>query len=397
MRRWIDKKMLVVLTVLLPLLVLFVVVVLRSGPMAPVEVTVERVEVRALQPVLKGIGMVDARAVHKIGSTAAGRVSLVSVDVGDTVYKGEVLCEIDPVDLDEHLRGLQQRVKEAQEVIREAEAQARESRVGFEFARSQEQRYAGLFKAGAASQETLEQKRKEARSAKAKEAAAVASLKAKRHHYEALRADYRAVVVQRKHLRLTAPVDGLLVSRDVDKGNSVVAGQTLLEVISPDEVWLEARFDQHQAGALVPGLDAAIQLRSRPDEVVDGRVVRIEPYADPVTEEMVAKIAFRDIPALLPLLGELAELSVALPKLDSGPAVPSAAIRRVNGRTGAWVARGARVVLREVRIGRAGKAGYVQVQEGLEEGEEVVVYSMKALNSHSRINRKEVLAKEGGI
>lgn len=396
MRKRIDKKMLGVLALLVPLLVLFLVVVLRSGPMSPVEVTVVRVEERAIQPVLKGIGVVEARAVHKIGPTAAGRVAVVAHEVGDMVKKGDVLCAIDPVDLDERLSALEQRVEEAARGISKAEAHVREARVKLEFAGSQEQRYTGLYKVGAASLETLEQKRQDASSAKAAEAAAVASLAAGRHHHEALMAEYRAVAMQRKHLLLTAPVDGLLVSREVDKGNSVVAGQTLLELVSPDEVWLEARFDQHQATGLVSGLDSVIQLRSRPDDPLAGKVSRIEPLADPVTEEMMAKIAFQVIPATLPPLGELAEISVALPTLYPAPVVPSAGIRRVDGRTGVWVTRGKRVEFREIRTGRTGEDGYVQVLEGVDEGEEVVVYSMKSLDPHSRISRKEVLVKEWG-
>jgi multidrug efflux pump subunit AcrA (membrane-fusion protein) len=96
----VPKRTLVVLVVLLPLLVLFIYVALRSGPLAPVPVTVARVENRSISPALFGIGTVEARYSYKIGPTFAGRVKRLSVQVGDRVKAGQVLGEMDPVDLD---------------------------------------------------------------------------------------------------------------------------------------------------------------------------------------------------------------------------------------------------------------------------------------------------------
>ncbi|MBP6300296.1 MAG: efflux transporter periplasmic adaptor subunit, partial [Arenimonas sp.] len=59
---------------LLVLIGLFLFVALRAGPLAPVPVTLVRVERIELAPVLTGIGLVEARYVHKIGPVAAGRL-----------------------------------------------------------------------------------------------------------------------------------------------------------------------------------------------------------------------------------------------------------------------------------------------------------------------------------
>lgn len=85
------------------LLVLFVWVALRSGPLAPVPVTVAEVESRAIAPALFGIGTVEARYTYRIGPTVPGRVLRVDVEVGDRVAAGQVLGEMDPVDLDQRL------------------------------------------------------------------------------------------------------------------------------------------------------------------------------------------------------------------------------------------------------------------------------------------------------
>ena len=91
------------------LIVALVYVVMRSGPLAPTRVTVTQATVGSLSPSLFGIGTVEARRAYLIGPTAAGRVSKVLVDVGDTVTSGQLLAEMDPVDIEQRIAALQGR------------------------------------------------------------------------------------------------------------------------------------------------------------------------------------------------------------------------------------------------------------------------------------------------
>lgn len=72
----------------------FAYVVARSGPLAPVRVTVATVTEGQVAPELFGIGTVDARRAYAVGPTAPGRLLQVDVDVGDTVRAGQVLYRI---------------------------------------------------------------------------------------------------------------------------------------------------------------------------------------------------------------------------------------------------------------------------------------------------------------
>ncbi len=70
-----------VLAVIVPLLSLFIYVALRSGPLAPVAMSIVTVESMSISPALFGIGTVEARYTSKIGSTVAGRLQ--RLDVGN--------------------------------------------------------------------------------------------------------------------------------------------------------------------------------------------------------------------------------------------------------------------------------------------------------------------------
>ena len=395
MKNWFaaNRRLLGLLAVLLPLAGLLVFVALRAGPLAAVPVTVATVESHALAPALFGIGTVEARYTHRIGPTFAGRVATVAVQPGDAVRAGQEVGEMDPIDLDERLVAQEAGLRRAEANVLAAQAQVREVGARRSFADAQATRYARLLQSNSVSSEAAAAKRQEADAAAAAHQAATAGAEAVKQELSRLRAERDALRAQRANLRLVAPVDGLVVRRDADPGTTVVAGQAVVEIVEPASVWIHARFDQQRATGLAAELPAQIVLRSRAGEFIDGTVVRVEPLADAVTEEVIAKIGFAQPPARLPPLGELAELTVALPALPARPLVPNAAVQRVEGRLGVWVVDGTRELrFVPLRLGAADLDGRVQVLDGLEGGERVVVYSHKPLKAGSRIDVVERIA-----
>lgn len=372
----IQGRTLALLVVLLPLAVLFVYVALRSGPLAPVPVTLTKVENRAIVPALFGIGNVEARYNFKIGPTFAGRVKHLDVLVGDQVLAGQVLGAMDPVDLDE-------RIQAQKAMLKRVEAQLSEAQAGHDYAVTQARRYEQLLAARATSEETNASKKHELRVAEA-------NLNAAREELVRVRADREALHAQRNNLDLVAPVAGLVVVRDAEPGTTVVAGQAVVELIDPKSLWVNVRFDQIHAHGLAANLVAQIVLRSQEVEFT-GRVLRVEPLADVVTEETLAKVVFDQIPEPLPPVGELAEITVALPELSAAPVIPNAAIQRINGKLGVWQVMNGDLRFTPVTLGAADLDGHVQVREGLTVGDRVVVYSAKALQARSRIHVVEQL------
>ncbi len=382
----IQSRSLVMFAVLVPLLLLFGYVALRSGPLAPVPVTVTRVENHAVMPSLFGIGTVEARYTYRIGPTLAGRVLRVNVDVGDKVGAGQVLGEMDPVDLEDRMAALDAAQKRATALMTASEAQVRDAEARQSYAGTQARRYEQLLQARTVSEETLDAKQQERQVNEAGLAAALADLEAARQEMARTRADLDALIKQRANLRLIAPTKGLVVSRDAEPGTTVVAGQSVIEVIAPETLWINVRFDQLRAAGLKAGLPAQIVLRSQGGPPLAGRVLRVEPLADSVTEEVLAKVVFDSVPEPLPPIGELAEVTLTLPALPSGPSLPNAAIHRLDGKLGVWQVIHGTLHFTPVTLGAADLEGLVQVLEGLQADDQVVVYSAKALSKHNRVD-----------
>ena len=366
-----KRRTLALLAVIVPLLALLAYVALRSGPLAPVAVTVATVDSRAITPSLFGIGIIGARYTYKIGPTFAGRVKRLDVHVGDRVRAGQVLGEMDPVDLDDRVRSQVSAFKRAEAALREMAARQ-------VFAQSQARRYEQLFVARSVSEEMVTTKRQELQIADA-------ALAAAQEEVARARSDRDAVLAQRGNLRLIAPVDGVVAVRNADPGTTIVAGQAVVEVIDPKSLWIDVRFDQISASGLAAGLSARIELRSRGGRTLKGRVLRTEPKADAVTEETLAKVTFDDPPEPLPPVGELAEVTVELSALPPAPTILNASVRRDGDRVGVWRVVDGDLQFTPVKLGASDLEGRVQVLEGLSDGHQVVVYSEKALTARSRI------------
>ncbi|MCW8904534.1 MAG: efflux RND transporter periplasmic adaptor subunit [Sedimenticola sp.] len=373
----IHGRTLALLAVLLPLIGLFIYVALSSGPLAPVPVTMVAVQNRIVSPALFGIGTVEARYSYKIGPTVAGRVKHLDVQVGDYVKAGQLLGEMEPVDLEARLLAQEAALKRAQAQLREAE----ERQV---YASSQAIRYEKLLAAHTVSEELVATKQHEL-------LLATAALSGASEELVRLTAEREALRAQRDNLHLVAPADGLVVLRSADPGTTVVAGQAVVELIDTQSLWVNVRFNQTHVYGLAAGLPAEIVLRSHAGQGYAGEVLRIEPLADEVTEETLAKVNFVQLPAVLPPLGELAEVTVTLPALPAAPVIPNAAIQRIEGRLGVWQVIDDDLHFTPVKLGAAGLDGQVQVREGLNAGDRVVVYSGRALSSKSRINPVERL------
>ena len=373
-----QRRTLALVAVIVPLVLLFVYVALRSGPLAAVAVTLTTVQSRAVAPALSGIGTVQVRYLYKIGPTVAGRVQRLDVHVGDRVRAGQVLGEMDAVDLDERIRA-------AQAAILSAEAGLRQAQAKQGYAQSQSRRYEQLVAVRVTSEESYATRQQEL-------AVADAALAAAREDASRLRAELQALRAQRGNLRLVAPVAGLVAARDADPGTTVVAGQAVVKLIDPASLWVDARFDQISAQGLAAGLPAEVALRSRPGQPLTARVLRTEPLADAVTEELLAKLVFDRLPEPLPAIGELAELTVRLPPLPEVPTIPNAALRTVAGQRGVWKLKDGALAFAPLRLGRADLDGQVQVLDGLAVGESVVLYSEKALGAKSRVQVVERIA-----
>ncbi len=352
--------------------------------MARPKVVLSEVRQGDLAPKVFGIGTIEARFSYAVGTVQAGRVLRVLVDHGDVVKRGQVLAEIDPVDLAERHAAARSAFERARHSADTAAAQLGEAKARQQIAQASADRFRDLARQGFVSNDALGAKLAEADATRAAVDAAGSALAAAKQEISRASAEVAAVAKQRLNLKLVSPVDGIVTAREAEPGNTVVAGQAVLRLIDPASMWVRVRVDQGQAAGIAPGQDAVIVLRSDRNSALPGKVVRIELQADPITEERLVDVAFEQPPADWSI-GELAEVTIELPKIDVGLFVPSQAVQRHGQQTGVWRIEEQRARFVPVKSGASTLDGRTQILEGLRVGDLVIAYSEQVLQPDLRV------------
>ncbi len=339
------------------------------GPLAPVLLEVARPQRLTLEPSLVGIGRVEARRSHQLSSVASARLLSLSVDSGDPVRAGQLVGQLDAVDLPDRLRAGQAAWQRSHQARAVAAAQGGEAQATLHYVRSNTARFERLATAGAVSDDALLERRQvlaraeaAAISARANEGAAI---QAEREAGAAL----AALGAQQRTLRLVSPVAGIVTRRRVDPGSTVLPGQPVLEIADPRQFWIDGRFDQRQASGLAVGQPVTVEFRRLAGRRFAGRIARIEPTADSLTEELNAKVTLDPgqlgAAGLQPSLGELCELRVALAAAPGALTLPALSLRQHQGRLGVWLVGDRGVVFAPLQLGRSDGEGRVEVFGGL--------------------------------
>lgn len=329
-----------------PAILLVLVVLLKATLLAPPKVKAVRIERRDLTSEVYGNGTVEAKVVVGVSSKITGRIVELDADQGDTVKRGQLLAKLESQDFDEQRR--------------QAEAGLLKTQANHELAEKNARRYKNLADKNLVSRLEAEQYETADRVAKTDEAAAHASLEFARARLD--------------DTLISAPEDGLIVSRELEKGAIVTPGQVIFSLVDPKTVWVKANVDEALLKGVAVGKKALISLRSAPDKPFPGRVARVGHESDRVTEELEVDVAFA--PPLKDFhLGEQADVRIVDDAVKMAPSLPSAAVVLRSGSRGVWVIDRNRLKFRKVAAGAEDGRGYTEIVSGLGDGDLVALAS----------------------
>lgn len=263
-------------------------------------------------------GRVQARSSVDVGAQITGRLASVEVDYNDRVTRGQLLARFDTDALDAQVAQTQASVKAAQAALEQAKVDRRR-------AQRQLERSERLFERGIEAAETLENLR-------AAKASADAAVRAAAAQLELQRANARVAQTNRGYAEVTSPIDGIVISRNVDAGQTIVAAlQTpVLFTIAEDLVDMEvvASIDEADMGQVQPGQAATFTVDAYPDRTFEAVVTELR-LAAKVVQNVVTYEAVLDVdnPERLLRPGMTASVRVITARAEDVLHVPNAALR----------------------------------------------------------------------
>ncbi len=232
----------------------------------------------------------------EVKSKASGIVKNLLVDYGDHVKKGQLLAQLDKIEIEAQ-------VAQSKAALEAAEANLKSSQADFERAKVDAEgpdvpllkrayeRNVNMAKDGVVSTSSLEDAQKNYEMALNKQnvsKAQVTVLKAKIAQSQAQvaedEANLKQLEEQLSYTDITSPIDGIVLSRDVQMGDAVssilVLGSTATLVMTlgdTSEVYVKGKVDESDIGKVYLGQRARIKVESFKDKTFDGKVTKISP------------------------------------------------------------------------------------------------------------------------
>jgi len=331
----------------------------QQGDAAPVSVL--PVQEYEIAQEIQLSGTVTALSDAQLSVSIGGLVTLLKVDAGDRVEKGDELLALDSELARYQYESAHAVLKQAQHALADARRRLEEA------------------KALAPQRSIAESVVKDLAAEVLEDEAALEEARAQ--------AGYRKGILDRH--RLIAPFTGVISSRSVELGEWVSPGQAVLRLVSAERLILDFQVPEDFLGQISVGTPVNYTLGADRDTIHVGSVVT----SVPVTDDSVRTFLLRVQPEagrgkVLPGMSAQALLKVGTNRL--GVAVPrDAVLRYADGRVVVWVVQeetGQR--LARERFVKAGLnfGGKVEIRQGLEAGEVVVIKGNESLRDGQAVS-----------
>ena len=320
-------------------------------------------------------GTLDAHAEFVVAAKIGGRVEEMTVDLADSVTRGQVVARLDNA---EYVLA----VTQAEADLAVAQANLGEARSQLTIAERELQRLDKLRERGVSSESQLDV-------AKADQLARQAHLEVTRAQVTRAQAALETARIRLGYTEVSADWTGgtdrrLVAERYLDEGETVAANAPLLRIVELDSLIALFFVTERDYALLHTGQHAELGTDSYPGELFPGEIVRIAPVFRSSTRQ--ARVEVRvDNPELRLKPGMFVRISLVLERVAETRLVPEQALVTRDGHSGLFVVAedGSSVVWREVTVGiRQGDRVQVSA-ENL--GDRVVILGQQLLEDGSRI------------
>jgi Cu(I)/Ag(I) efflux system membrane fusion protein len=182
----------------------------------------------------------------------------------------------------------------------------------------------------------------------------------------------------------TAPRDGIVLERGAIEGMRVQPGGVLFRIADHSVVWALIDVAERDLGAISIGQPATVKARSFPGREFSGKVEVIYPEINKETRTARIRVELSN-PDLVLLHDMYVDAEIETSSGEPVLSVPESAVMDTGSRQAVFVDKGeGRFEPREVKLGHRG-SGYVQVRQGVADGEPIVVSANFLIDAESNL------------
>ncbi len=336
----------------------------------------EKVSVGNIQNSITATGTIEPVTSVTVGTQVSGIVSKLYVDYNSVVKKGQIIAELDKSNLTSQLNS-------AKAQLQQAKAQQQSAQSDLNYQSANYKRYQILFQKGLVSANDFE-------TARLSYQTSLQSVNSAKQQVASTEEEVRRAQTNLGYATITSPIDGVVLSKSVEEGQTVAASFSTPELfkIAQDltNMQVVADVDEADIGDVKAGERVSFTVDAYPNDTFEGTVKQVRQEAtttnNVVTYEVVISAPNTDL-KLKP--GLTANVTIYTQENNGVLSVPTKALRYTpqketvgdrkildsNGKNKVWTIEGNNIVAHSVNIGIS-DGTHTQILSGIQEGKEVI-------------------------
>ena len=311
-----------------------------------VVVKVEKIKIEDFNDVLHILGAIEGSSEIDLKFEVNGIIDFFNFEEGDFVRKGDVIARLNNND--------------AMLKVKYRQAKLEVARTAIKTAQKKVDIYRDLFKIGAIIKDKLEE--------------AILETENKQKEYDAAKIEVESAKAELEKTYLKCPIDGVLSQRDSDAGEFVSSNADVISVFDTKDVFIKIGIVEKDINKVVANQPVKVFVNSYPDKVFQGVIISTMPRIQGKSRTLTVKAKINNEDnALVPGMFAKGEITVYTKKDTIG--VPIDAVQGKGEETHVFIVneKGA-AEKRAIKVGYIA-AEFVQVDEGLSEGDQVITDS----------------------
>ena len=326
-----------------------------------------------------------------IAAKYTGKITQVSVELGQEVFKGQDLIVQDDSDitilLAQNKASLRQAQADAVDSNASFEASYQKAQADYQHSVTNFQRYKTLYEQGAISKESLDNAEQQMNAARAPldtwskqiSSGNPATVLAKRAASEKAQSVVDALENQKNDLVLRAPRAGIIGFRQAEVGNIAQAGQKLLSIIDNSNIFIDCSVSEQDVGQIPLGSPVNVTVDSL-GKSYSGKIIYSSPSMDAKTQTFTMRIALDSLDASIKS-GMFARTTITMLLRPQTLFIPKEAIVSSNGVEKVFIVdENGQVTERVATLGLRNDKE-VEILSGISSGEQVAITNLARLKT----------------
>lgn len=363
-----GKKRYIALAILLGILAFSLIGIIKSKQ---IKYTTRKIKRCTITQYVEASGTINPVNTVSVGSTVSGLIKEIYVDFNSEVKKGQLLAQIDPANFEAQVQQNQAQIGNATANLARLQAIA-------DYDQKQYERYKNLYAKNFVAKSELDEKYSTYKS----DLAQISAARAQINQYQA---SLRTAQTNLGYTKIIAPVDGTVISREIDLGQPVAASFQAPELftIAQDltKMQIEVSVSEADIGKVKEGQNVTYTLDGYPDSQFEGKVtqVRLSPttVSNVVTYTVIVDVDNEDL-KLKP--GMTANVSIITSRSEDVICVPNLALKFTPQdnkerfkKQGVWILENRKPKRIEIETGASNDVSTEILSGDIKEGELVIL------------------------